>query len=94
MLKDKGIEFNYREYTETPLSESELRQVLKILNLPAQKLLRKNDKAYKELGLTGREPEEELIRYMAAHPTLLQRPIGIKGARAVLGRPIENLLTL
>jgi len=57
-------------------------------------VLRKNDKAYKENGLTGDEPDERLIDLMAQHPTLLQRPIGVLGKRAVLGRPHENLLTL
>lgn len=94
MLKEKGIEYRYREYTEEPLSETELREILTMLDVPLQKLLRKNDKAYKALGLTGQEPLDELISHMTKHPTLLQRPIGLKNGQAVLGRPIENLLTL
>jgi arsenate reductase len=46
------------------------------------------------LGLTGTETEAELIGLMSAHPTLLERPIGIVGKRAVLGRPPERLLIL
>ena len=39
-------------------------------------------------------PELQSIAHMAEHPTLLERPIGVKGGRAVVGRPIENLLEL
>ncbi|MDH3744338.1 MAG: arsenate reductase (glutaredoxin), partial [Acidobacteriota bacterium] len=52
------------------------------------------DKAFRELGLTGEEPDADLIRDMAAHPTLLERPIGVLGDRAVVGRPPEKLLEL
>jgi arsenate reductase-like glutaredoxin family protein len=52
----------------------------------------------KPLGVTGEESDAELLRLMAEHPTLLQRPIGVTGTgkdrRAVVGRPPENLLEL
>ena len=94
MLDERGIQYNYREYTKDPLNESELRGVFKKLGMEPVELLRKNDKAYKELDLTGKEPAGKLIKLMAKHPTLLQRPIGIAGKRAVVGRPIENLLEI
>ena len=94
MLDEKGIEYRYREYTEEPLSAEEIEKVLGKLKLGPRDLLRKNDKAYKELGLTGQEADGKLIQLMARHPTLLQRPIGVKGKKAVVGRPIENLLEL
>ncbi|MDF1564735.1 MAG: arsenate reductase (glutaredoxin) [Deltaproteobacteria bacterium] len=92
MLDEKKIAYRYREYTEEPLSAEELKAVLAKLGLGPKDLLRKNDKAYKELGLTGKEADGKLIKLMAEHPTLLQRPIGVKGRKAVVGRPIENLL--
>ncbi|MEZ4219797.1 MAG: ArsC/Spx/MgsR family protein [Polyangiaceae bacterium] len=94
MLDAKKIKYEYREYTEQPLSKSEIKAVLAKLGLSAAEVLRKNDAAYKALGLTGKESEAALIAAMAEHPTLLQRPIGVKGKKAVLGRPPENLLTL
>jgi arsenate reductase len=56
--------------------------------------VRKRDKAYKELGLTGTESDDVLIPLMAEHPTLLERPIGVLGDRAAVGRPPSNLLEL
>ena len=94
MLKDNGMEFTYREYKKQPLTEDELRRVLKLLDVPASALLRKRDAFAKENNLTGQESDEVLVPLMAAHPTMLQRPIGVKGERAVIGRPVENLLAL
>ena len=94
MLKERGIEHRYREYTEEPLSKKELKALFAKLGMEPRELLRKNDKAYRENGLTGEETTRELIDLMAEHPTLLQRPIGVAGDRAVVGRPPENLLEL
>ena len=94
MLKEKGVVYRYREYTQDPLSASEIRGVLKKMRLSAHQVLRRGDTANRELGLTGEEAESVLIQKMAEHPTLLQRPIGVLGDRAVLGRPAEKLLDL
>jgi arsenate reductase len=88
LLDEKKIEYRYREYTREPLSEKEIRDVLRKLGLHAKDVLRKNDR------FTGAEPENELIAAMAGQPTLLQRPIGVLGERAVVGRPPERLLEL
>jgi arsenate reductase len=92
LLDEKGIPYKYREYTKDPLSEEEIRNVLSLLGLRPKDVLRVKDA--KERGLTGSEPDGELIAAMARHPTLLQRPIGIAGGKAVMGRPPENLLAL
>ena len=94
MLDEKGIEYRYRDYVKNPLTEAEIRDVLRRLDLRPKDVLRTKDPAFKELGLTGQEPDDRLIREMANHPTLLQRPIGVKGKKAVVGRPPERLLEL
>ena len=94
MLEENGVEYRYREYRKEPLAESEIRDVLKKLGLTARDMLRTRDRAFRELGLTGDEPETTLIELMAGNPTLLQRPIGIRGNKAVVGRPPEALLTI
>ncbi len=94
MLDEKGIEYRYRDYVKNPLGEAEIRDTLAHLGLRPRDVLRSQDAAYKALGLTGEEPDQELVAAMARHPTLLQRPIGVAGDRAVVGRPPERLLEL
>ena len=94
MLKDKRIPYLYREYRQEPLSVEEIRSVLQKLGMGPVQVLRRNDAAFKKLGLTGEESADRLVSLMAAHPTLLQRPIGVLGDRAVVGRPPENLFEL
>ena len=94
MLEENAIEYRYRDYTQEPLSRTELKKVFQLLGKKPAELLRKNDKAYKELGLTGEESNAKLIAHMAEHPILLQRPIGILNGKAAVGRPVENLLEL
>ena len=94
MLDQRGIKYRYREYTEEPLSKAEITKVLASLGMRPSQVLRKNDKAYADNGLTGSEPDAKLIALLAKHPTLLQRPIGVNGNKAVIGRPPENLLEI
>lgn len=94
LLEERGVEFTYREYRKDPLSEKEIREVLGLLGMAPREVLRKHDKAYKSLGLTGQESDEILIAAMAEHPTLLQRPIAVVDGKAALGRPPENILDL
>lgn len=94
MLAEHSIAYRYRDYRTEPLSVAELKQLLALLGVPAREVLRKNDPAFKSLGLTGTESDAKLLPLMAKHPTLLARPIGVLGDRAVVGRPPERLLEL
>lgn len=93
-MDEKNIAYQYREYFQAPLSREEIREMLEMLNLSAKDILRKRDKAYKENNLDAITDEEKLIGYMSEHPGLIQRPIGIANGKAVVGRPVENLLEL
>jgi len=62
------------------------------MGVSPRELLRTGEAVYKELGLGRRElSDDEIIRLMAEHPDLLQRPIVERGGRAVLGRPTERI---
>ena len=86
------MEFEAINYYETPISEADLRVLLKKLGLTAREILRKDEPVAKQLG-TGKKDfsDEELIALMAKHPDLIQRPIVVRGDQAVLGRPLENV---
>ena len=92
MLNDNGIEFAYREYTREPLSVDELRDIMAKLACSPRDVLRARDA--KKAGLSGSETDEQLLELMADNPRLLQRPIGVAGGRAVVGRPAERLLSV
>jgi arsenate reductase len=65
------------------------------MGVAPRELLRTGEAVYKELGLGKREvSDDELIRLMAEHPDLIQRPIVERGGRAVLGRPTERIKDL
>jgi arsenate reductase len=62
------------------------------MKLSPRDILRKSESVYRELGLGKKEfSDGELIRLMLKHPDLIQRPIVERGAKAVLGRPVENI---
>lgn len=57
-------------------------------------ILRTNEEAYKKKVAKKDLSDEELILIMAKNPILIERPIVVKGDRAVLGRPPEKVLAL
>lgn len=91
MLDERDVAFTYREYTREPLTEAELRDVLGKLGLSAVDVLRKRDAKKLDIDASSLS-EDALIAQMAQHPTLLQRPIAVKGEKAAVGRPVENIL--
>lgn len=99
LLRERGIEPKIVEYLVTPPDESTLDDLLKLLGLEPDELLRKKEDEYQRLGLGEKKlTRDELIRVMVAHPILIERPIVVRGDRerdrAVLGRPPENVLEL
>ena len=94
ILEEKGVEAEVVRYLEETPGVEEIKAVLKKLNISARELMRTKEDEYKSLGLKDVDDEEKLIEAMAAHPKLIERPIVIKGDRAVLGRPPEKVLEL
>lgn len=92
MLNEHDVAFTYREYTKEPLSSEELTEVLAKLGKGAREVMRTRDA--NKLGVGAEATDAEIVALMADNPKLLQRPIGVLGERAVVGRPPEALLTL
>ncbi len=94
-LQEAGIEPEIIRYLDTPPSAAELKGLLRKLGLPARDLLRTREPAYKELGLADKSLDDDsLIAAMVKHPKLIERPIVVKGERAVIGRPTEKIAEL
>jgi len=94
LLEEQGVTPTIRLYLEDPPSASEIRDVVTKLGIAPWDLLRRGEKIFKELGLTQQDGEQAAIEAMASHPILIERPIVVRDAKAVLGRPPENALTL
>jgi arsenate reductase (glutaredoxin) len=92
LLKERGVEFEAVNYYEVSLTEAALQSLLKKLGLTARDILRKDEPTATQLGIGKKEfSDAELLALMAKHPDLIQRPIVVRGDRAVLGRPPENI---
>jgi len=62
------------------------------MNIAPRALLRTKESLYRELNPERRElSDDEAIALMVAHPELIERPIVERGARAVVGRPLEKM---
>lgn len=95
LLEEKGVEAQIRLYLEKPPTARELKTLLSQLGIGARALLRTGEKIYKELNLKDDDlSEAALIKAMVNHPILIERPIVIKGDRAVIGRPPEKVMGL
>jgi arsenate reductase len=93
LLRERGIEPRVVEYLKTPPSAGELRAVLRMLGLKPEQLVRKGEDTYRALqGKTA--SEAQWIDAMVRDPILIERPIAIRGERAVVGRPPEGVLEL
>ncbi len=95
VLEEEGVEFDRVDFHVEPLSEDELRSLVRKTGRPARELFRTREPVYRELALGDREiGDEEAIKLIAEHPELLQRPVVEQGERAVLARPVERVREL
>lgn len=95
LLRERGIEYDAVDYHVHGLTREELRLLVRKTGRPAHELFRTREAVYKELGLADRDvSDDEAIALMAEHPQLLQRPVVVRGDRAVLARPVERALEL
>jgi arsenate reductase len=95
LLEERGVDFDRVDYHVEQLSEDEIRELVRKTGRPAPELFRAREPVCAELGLADRDvDDDEAIALMAEHPQLMQRPVVVRGDRAVLGRPVERVLEL
>ena len=91
LIEEAGAEVDIALYLDSPPSVTEISELLSKLGFAsAQQLMRKGETIYKELGLKAETDENALLLAMSSYPKLIERPIVVKGNKAVLGRPPEN----
>lgn len=95
LLQEAGVEVTVRKYTTSTgkLSLEEIRDLARKMGDVSPRVFLREKDAIK-IGLPETATDEEVFAAMAENPRLIQRPIGIKGDKAVLGRPNERLLEI
>jgi arsenate reductase len=94
LLRERGHEPELRRYLEEPPTTEELEALLAKLGVEPHAIARSSEDEYQALRLSERTPRAELVRAIALHPRILERPILVRGDRAVVARPAERLLAL
>jgi len=95
LLQEKGLEFEVKEYLQDPLTVSELSDLFQKLDIKPQDVIRRKEAVFKGLNLSGKNlSPQEWAEVIVKNPILLERPILVKGNKAVMGRPPEKLLEL
>lgn len=94
ILEENGIKPDIILYLNDTPSKEELNSVLEKLGMKAFEIIRKGEQVYKD-NFKGKDlSEDEWLNALVEHPKLIERPIVVKGNKAVLGRPPQNVLEL
>ena len=95
LIKDNTDEdYELVEYLVEVPSEKEIREILKMLGMKAEDLVRKKEKLYKEKYEGKKISNAEWIKILHKNPILIERPIVVKDGKAIIGRPVEKVLEI
>lgn len=95
LLHAHGVEPAIVDYQKTPPAVDAIERALQLLGMQPRELMRKGEPLYAELHLDDAHlTRGELVAAMAAHPTLIERPIVFANDKAAIGRPPEAVLTI
>jgi arsenate reductase len=91
LLTQQGKDFEIVEYLKHPPTVEELKIILMKLNLKPEQLVRKGEEIYKQKLKGLNLSDQEWIKVLCEHPILIERPIVVKGNKAVVARPASNI---
>lgn len=95
LLEQHGQPFQIIEYLKTPLSVTEIADLLSKLSLPIREIIRPKEEEFQQLGLADPAiTEQQLLQAIANHPRLLERPIVVVNHKAAIGRPLANITAI
>lgn len=87
IVDENNIDKEVVKYLEETPNKKELETILQMLDITPRELMRTKETIYKELNLKDITDNTKLIEAMVKHPKLIERPILIKGDKAIIGRP-------
>ena len=98
ILNDLNVEYEIIDYLNNPPSADELELLAIKMGVKARDFIRTKEAVFKELNLQLHLDDEHFIfQKMSENPKLIDRPIVVKGDKAILGRPpnkVEDFLNL
>ena len=94
IVASRGIEATIVEYLKTPPTRAELRALLQKLGMKPEEIVRRGEDVFKEDYAGKTLDDEQWLDALLAHPILIERPIVVRGDKAVIGRPPEKVLDL
>ena len=94
IIEENNVAVDIIEYLKDVPSATELKDVLNKLGMKPTEILRKGEADFKENYKGKALSDDEWIAAMLKYPKLIERPIVVKGNKAVLGRPPENVKEL
>lgn len=94
LLRQQGQEPEVVEYLKEAPTVAELRDVIGKLGIKPEQLVRKGEQVYKEQFAGKSMTDDQWLEALAANPILIERPIVVKGDKAVIGRPPERVLDI
>ena len=94
LVAGQGVDATVVEYLKTPPSKEELRALLQKLGMKPGEIVRRGEDVFKENYAGKTLDDEQWLDALVAHPILIERPIVVRGDKAVIGRPPEKVLDL
>ena len=95
LLNENKINYTLIEYLKNPLDVEGVLLLSKKLGLDPGEFVRKNEKDFKENNLDAViHDHNKMAVSISKFPKIMERPILVKGEKAVIGRPPENILKL
>lgn len=91
LLEQCTTDFEIVKYMDTPPTETELRDILKLLGKKPIELVRTKETLWKEKYQHKKMTPGQIIKAMVKYPQLIERPIVINNDKAVIARPTESI---
>jgi arsenate reductase len=92
MLEESNNEFEIINYLVTPPTAAELTTLLQKLDLTPIELVRQKEKIWIENFKGKTLTPDEIIQAMVENPILIERPIVVKGDKAIIGRDPDKVI--
>lgn len=93
LLNERGEDVEVVEYLKNPPDRATLIALIRKLGITPIQLVRTGEEAFKPYK--GKQlSDDEVINIMVANPTLIERPVVLKGNKAVIGRPPHLIINI